>query len=191
MDSSRGGPLSTLILMLPLIVVPALVVMRPSEQDSGFSSNDLAASVDDEFGTDGEGLESMFGPESDFADSEAPQRSAEMGLLEMPLSDFESSPEETARDSRGSERTPNRASDSSTGRRIPDLSQWGVTRSIWFTPGNPDQIGFAAFVPFRNGRVRYRFAAIGTSDDEVVEDVIRQIKEWQPQSTGTPALKED
>lgn len=194
MDSSRGGPLSTLILMLPLIVVPALVVMRPSEQDSGFSSDDLAAGVDDVFAPDSDSMGSMFGDNADRSSDDAPQPAGEFDLREMPFDDFDS-PEMSSQAPAASELHAESAPlhDSrpapATGagsRRTPDLSRWGVTHSIWFAPGNNDQIGFAAFVPHGNGQVRYRFAAIGTSDRQVIEDVVRQIQEWQSPASSTP-----
>ena len=57
--------MSTLILMLPLIVVPALVVLRPSERNSGVSSHDLAASDtnSDDFLSDTDDFDSVFGKE--------------------------------------------------------------------------------------------------------------------------------
>lgn len=48
MDSSRSGLLSTLLMTLPLIVVPAVALLRPPGQ-AGISSVDLEASEDDEF----------------------------------------------------------------------------------------------------------------------------------------------
>ena len=50
MDSSRSGLLSTLIMTIPLIVVPALALLRPPAPDSGTSSTRLdASSSEDEF----------------------------------------------------------------------------------------------------------------------------------------------
>ena len=53
MDSSRSGLLSTLLMTLPLIVVPAVALLRPPGQ-AGVSTAPLDASEDDEF-------DSMFG----------------------------------------------------------------------------------------------------------------------------------
>jgi len=48
MDSSRSGLLSTLLMTLPLIVVPAVALLRPPGQ-AGISTAPLDASEDDEF----------------------------------------------------------------------------------------------------------------------------------------------
>ncbi len=48
MDSSRSGLLSTLIMTIPLIVVPALALLRPPAPDSGPSATRLDASSPDE-----------------------------------------------------------------------------------------------------------------------------------------------
>lgn len=188
MDSSRGGPLSTLILMLPLIVVPALVVLRPSEQDSGFASDDLAAVEGDDFFTEEDG----FGSGSANSDLGEPSferpRSAELELLDAPFPDFDDEPGSPVpnRDAlTAGGRRPAAASPSAPGvaqdpnrRRTPDLSRWGVTRSVWFTNGSTGEPEFAVFVPAKNN-VLYRFAASGASERRVVEDVVRQIEEWQ------------
>jgi hypothetical protein len=61
-----------------------------------------------------------------------------------------------------------------------NLSRWGVTQTVWFTPGDAGATGLAVFVPAptKNGRIRYRFEAIGDSDEQVVQDVVRQISDW-------------
>jgi len=204
MDSSRGGPLSTLILMLPLIVVPALVVLRPTEQDSGFSSDDLAAADhdDDHFLSDADDFDSVFGEEiqiheeNDHKSQHDHDHSATHDLLDGPLSDPESGdpessvsiddnsnpPRSSRQASRDSSPQPQRRTDTD---RTPDLSRLGVTKSMWFSPGDAGVTGFAAFVPAKSGRIRYRFAAMGASKEQVVQDVVRQIKNWQSSQTDS------
>lgn len=53
MDSSRSGLLSTLLMTLPLIVVPAIALLRPPGPISGVSTAALDASEDDDFGIPG------------------------------------------------------------------------------------------------------------------------------------------
>lgn len=48
MDSSRSGLFSTLIMTIPLIVVPAIALLRPAIQTSGISTNPLSASDDED-----------------------------------------------------------------------------------------------------------------------------------------------
>ncbi|MCA9057499.1 MAG: hypothetical protein KDA85_03335 [Planctomycetaceae bacterium] len=47
MESSRSGLLSTLIMTVPLIVVPAIALLRPSLPTAGVSTQGLDASTDD------------------------------------------------------------------------------------------------------------------------------------------------
>lgn len=48
MDSTRSGLLSTLIMTVPLIVVPAIALLRPAVPTSGISTNSLEASAESE-----------------------------------------------------------------------------------------------------------------------------------------------
>ena len=43
MDSSRGGPLTTFIMTLPLIVIPALALLRPADQEGSLLHSLLSA----------------------------------------------------------------------------------------------------------------------------------------------------
>ena len=190
MDSSRGGALSTLILMLPLVVVPALVVLRPSDRNSGVSSYDLAASDSDtnsnNFLSDTDDFDSVFGQEiqsKSFHEDGHPEID---DLLASPLADLDQM------DSRIHDANPVEPSPANRRNALPesplktrshgsfDLSRWGVTQTVWFTPGDAGATGLAVFVPapMKNGRIRYRFEAIGASDEQVVHDVIRQINDW-------------
>ena len=187
MDSTRGGPLTTLILMLPLIVVPALVVLRPPERDSGYGSGDLSAADRDRIPAGADEFDSMFGA------TVAPvhNQGAAIKLLDEPLSNREPVDDVASELHRGPQlyhehQEPPPISDSGLlSRRIPDLTRWGVTKSIWFTPGNSGAVGFAAFVPSQDGRIRYRFSAVGREDGEVIQDVVRQIEIWQSAQTVT------
>lgn len=64
MDSSRSGLLSTLIMTVPLIVVPAIALLRPPVPHPGLSTSDLEASADEDFfsGFDGIGAPSFDDP---------------------------------------------------------------------------------------------------------------------------------
>ena len=190
MDSSRGGPLSTLILMLPLIVVPALVVLRPPARDSGVSSKDLAASDadSDHFLSDADDFESVFGEENQSEsiheyEDDHPQIDdllhsplPDPGQMDSKIRDANQTEPSTA-DRRSIPPAPPRTMGS---HRSFDLTRWGVTQTVWFTPGDAGATGLAVFVPAptKNGRIRYRFEAIGDSDEQVVQDVVRQINDW-------------
>ena len=185
MDSAHSGPLTTLILVLPLIVVPALVMLRPPEQDSGFGNDDLSAADEDRLPPDSDDFDAMFGTAIPVDQKPA----SGIRLLDEPLSRSDDANSQTAG---GGDRrqtymeqperptVPAYRPDSP---RDPDLTRWGVTKSVWFVPGESGTVGFAAFVPTQDGRVRYRFAAIGTEEREVVQDVTRQIEIWQSNQT--------
>ena len=49
MDSSRSGLLSTLIMTIPLIVVPAIALLRPAAPNQGLATTALEASSGDDF----------------------------------------------------------------------------------------------------------------------------------------------
>ena len=181
--------MSTLILMLPLIVVPALVVLRPSERNSGVSSHDLAASDtnSDDFLSDTDDFDSVFGQEiqsKSFHEDGHPEIDdllasplADLDQMDSKVRDANQAEPSTANRRNAATPAPQRKTDSHGSF---DLSRWGVTQTVWFTPGNAGAIGLAVFVPasMKNGRIRYRFEAIGASDEQVVQDVVRQINDW-------------
>ncbi|MCH2210431.1 MAG: hypothetical protein MK110_03960 [Fuerstiella sp.] len=197
MDSSRGGPLSTLILMMPLIVVPALVLLRPPEKDTGFGNTDLGAAENHEFSGDPDDFESMFGDSTGLSSRHEQPAEFEVELLDASRSDV-GEVESTMEIPGLTRSTHNNPADSpatsevrSATRGLLNLSHLGVTRTVWFTPGEPGSVGFAAFVPTRNQSVQYRFASIGSSDRQVVADVVHQIEEWHSTHPDIPDRREN
>lgn len=69
MDSSRSGLLSTLIMTVPLIVVPAIALLRPPVPHPGISTGDLEASADDDFFSGFDGIDA-----SGFGDPTSPRK---------------------------------------------------------------------------------------------------------------------
>ena len=213
MDSSRGGPFANLLLILPLVIVPALAMLRPAERNSGLLNDDVAAAGDG-FPSDTDDFDAMFEdafddpPPGTRADETETHRHRRSGDETAEMSDDETLFEKIDRLPDRNDRSDRRVSehhdphhDSQHGRPAgrddagrdektadirrlprPNLSRYGATDSVWFRPGDEHgSIGFAAFVPGLSGDVRYRFSAIGTSQDAVVKDVIRQIQNWQRQ----------
>ena len=79
MDSSRSGLLSTILMTLPLIVVPAVALLRPPGSVNGVSTVDLDASEDEEFDTifdDMNGLVTSASEEEDQRNSESKTKSS-------------------------------------------------------------------------------------------------------------------
>ena len=67
---------------------------------------------------------------------------------------------------------------------IRELKQLGAARTMWFTPGNSEQIGFAAFFPDAHGQATYRFSAIAQSESQAIGQVLTQVREWLQSSQG-------
>jgi len=185
MDSSRSGPLSTLILLLPLIVVPAVAILRPAERDSGFVGDDLTAS-EDAFMSGPEHFDAIFGD----LDAE----SANLGSEEDHSStrDVPFAEDDSVEDliESGTRKHPKRAEthehaaprsrrQPAQAQKLPDLSHLGVTRSLRFQPGTKRGFGFVAFVRTEKESVSYRFSSIQETEEGAVDDVSQQIRVWR------------
>ena len=196
MESNRSSPLSTLIMMMPLVVVPALAILRPAEQDNGFANDDLAAAQGVDF--------FEFEPSSGSGDSfsrlldsaPAPSRlQSSINQLDAPLHDDWLGPSllddrsipSTAAGRRHEPAMPAAGSqqNSEVQLLLTDLKRFGVTRFVWFQPGRSSEVGFVAFVPSESGDVSYRFEAIAASQSDAVRGVIRDVREWHTQRTGS------
>ena len=193
MDSSRGGPLSNFILILPLIVVPALVMLRPADENRGLVSDDLSAA--DEFpefdagSTAEDEYARLFDEPLDRDPIPTTSASARTAAAPAALSRGSNEDRHSIGSSASgqSDQLPH-APDSADSRTklLQDLSHLGVTRTLWFTPGRSEHIGFAAFLPTQQGIVRYRFEAIAESESAAILDVTRQIKNWQRTRSHAP-----
>lgn len=70
MDSSRSGLLSTFLMTLPLIIVPAIALLRPPGQTSGISDTVAKSAEADEFGFPSEFSEGVQPEESSASSDE-------------------------------------------------------------------------------------------------------------------------
>lgn len=69
MESSRGGPLTTFIMMLPLIVVPTVAMLKPAGNPVGMVTDFLSASSEDEASAAGDpGEPGAFTDADEFSD---------------------------------------------------------------------------------------------------------------------------
>ena len=200
MDSSRSGPLTTFIMMLPLIVVPAIAMLRPIDTENGWvskllSASDGAKSPDSELDAPdpvnpADEFSAIFGDDSAIstvgnagASSEALFREA---AGESPSANF-SEEFQTASATAG-EQTPHASFgpisqtdatlNDSTARLIAQLMDMGVTRTLWFSPGD-QTVGFVAFFRADQGMLSYRFEAIADSRAAAIQDVMQQVSDWQ------------
>lgn len=200
MESSRGGPLTTFIMMLPLIVVPTIAMLRPAGSDGSLLSNLLSAapekestSTPDELadavfselpGDDFSSPAGEFSPGDEFADLEnqlfaeasgqddgfAPPRS-NTAAIGATISD-------SAGSGFGGVETGAGNSGAAVSQLLGRLKQMGVQRTLWFNPGD-GQFGFVAFFRAGNGIVSYRFEAIATSEPAAIINVMQQAQAWQ------------
>jgi len=204
MESNRSSPLSTLIMILPLIVVPGLAILRPAEHDNGFVSDDLNAAAQ---GMEFSEFEPTVGAGDSFSRlldsppsrprSAASRLDAPMARLDAPLAEDWRSPSETHgaatgrtapnRTAGGAITQPsNRLTDSASAAAphaalLENLRIAGATRTMWFRPGGTGDVGFIAFLPGDGNMVSYRFEAIASSESDAIRDVVRQVRRWQQQ----------
>lgn len=198
MDSPKGGPLTTFIMMLPLIVVPTIAMFKPADS-SGLVSSLLSAASgdraaesqpepagdDDVFAAADEEFEALFGessapPADQFGteDSSALLQEAVGNPSNEPFSsDFEPPPQSPAQLAPPAV-SQGQNTDAATQQLLNQLSQAGAARTLWFSPGE-STYGFAAFFTVGPGIVSYRFEAIAGSRAAAVQDVLRQFQTWQ------------
>lgn len=191
MESNRGGPLSTFIMTLPMIVVPAIAMLKPADNGAGLISGMLSASqnapaeesVDDapEFGSPAEDVTSMFFEEEAADPSELVGEPGAAG--DSLVDDFDTifGAEFDDPPTPGSQPpASNSMRGIDAGRLHAELQNMGVTKTLWFSPDS-QRSGFIAFFPARTGAgtVQYRFEAIAATRDEALKEVVKQAREWQ------------
>lgn len=194
MESSRGGPLSTFIMMLPLIVVPTIAMLKPVGQEGSMLSGLLSAASSEEDAHSAEEIaDAVFAEipsdagsefEPDFDDLTSGDE--EFELMNSRLfdeapgagseSNFTTPPQSSSRNS-GNSFAPS-SGNMSADQLMMSLQQMGSTNSIWFDPGD-GHFGFVAFFKTNNGIISYRFEAIADSQAAAIQDVILQARNWQ------------
>lgn len=203
MDSSRGGPLTTFIMMLPLIVVPAIAMLRPANQNGGLISEWLSAATG---GGDADNAPSDATEDPDidpfeqlFADSASPgggKPNADSEIAaggheidaalfaevtgESLAGQMERQPMSPATGGPSDDPEPglNSQVDSRTSALLAQLKQLGMIRTLWFSPGD-GQIGFVAFFLPGEGIVSYRFDAVAATHEAAVRAVMQQVQDWR------------
>lgn len=198
MESSRGGPLTTFIMMLPLIVVPTIAMLRPASQQGSLLSDLLSAaggggeqsgSTDSDPRTAPDPFDEMFEEEPDFSlNGETGAAAADLDealFAEVAgdrfSGDLTTGPGPPTRPqviqpSAGN--APGLSDDLQTRHLLEKLKQLGATRTMWFAPDG-ESAGFVAFFRAGRGIVTYRFEAVAASRAAAAEDVLRQALEWK------------
>jgi hypothetical protein len=205
MDSSRTGLLSTLLMTLPLIVVPAVALLRQPGGVPGISTSSLDAAVtsaDDDFG-DLAGLfdEEPSDAEPDQSNPSASTRNAQDvdGLFqEVPESepfDRRSKPADARERANGddsAEVDPDLRSDDShapageAAKIELQLTAEGALRTLWFDAGERTPVGLAVFFRGETDLVRIRFEAVGQNRDACARNVLQQFKQWRQEQEREP-----
>ena len=205
MESSRSGLLSTLLMTLPLIVVPAMALLRPPGQMPSVSTMPLEATDDsaeellDEFDiveseseprktrpdreTDGasEEFDELFdespsASNSRSADADRPLKRDSTEAFDKDLSNpFDL--EESSDDSLTEQQTPKTTGGAE--RIVEELNVNGALRTMWFEAGSRTPVGFAAFFRGQTELTRIRFEAVGQSREECARNVLNQVRQWQ------------
>jgi hypothetical protein len=205
MESSRSGLLSTLLMTLPLIVVPAIALLRPPGQMPSVSTTPLEATDDsaeellDEFDiveSESEPRKTRADRETDvaseefdelFAESPSVSNSrsadADRSLKRDSTEAFDkdlSNPfdlEESSDDSLTEQQTPKTTGGAE--RIVEELNVNGALRTMWFEAGSRTPVGFAAFFRGQTELTRIRFEAVGQSREECARNVLNQVRQWQ------------
>jgi hypothetical protein len=209
MESSRSGLLSTLLMTLPLIVVPAMALLRPPGRMPSVSTTPLEATdgsaeeLLDEFDiveseseprktrpdreTDGasEEFDELFeespsAGNSRSADADRPLKRDSTEAFDKDLSNpFDL--EESSDDSLTGPQTPKTAGGAE--RIVEELNVNGALRTMWFEAGSKTPVGFAAFFRGQTELTRIRFEAVGQSREECARNVLNQVRQWQAEQT--------
>lgn len=188
MESSRGGPLTTFIMMLPLIVVPTVAMLKPAG-DGGILSGLMKAATDR-----GEPAESNPDDMAEAiwdeiagtgtSDSDAPLNGGTFDELDAELfseavgdafSESPSDPFRTVSSASGRSASPVEANVEPL---LAQLRQMGMTNTLSFDPGD-GQSGFVAFFQAPDGRMTYRFESVAQSSPQAIADVLRQVRAWK------------
>lgn len=189
MESSRSGPLTTFIMMLPLIVVPTVAMLKPADLKEGWASLSLSASdqtvtsesANDapEFGAEVDDFEDfgMFGEESEPSTeagddgNDALFREVFDDPITADTADFAEPPAVGTSGALG-------VQNADIAPLMTQLQKMGATRTLWFTPGN-QMVGFVAFFEPDRGKTSYRFESIALSQAAAAQDVIQQVRIWE------------
>ena len=186
MESSRSGLLSTLLMTLPLIVVPAIALLRPPGQIPSVSTTPLEAADDsaeellDEFDI----VESDSEPRKSRSDRETDGASEEFDELfaESPsVSNSRSADADRPLKSDSTEAFDKDLSNPFDVEESSDdsLREQQTPKTMWIEAGSKTPVGFAAFFRGQTELTRIRFEAVGQSREECARNVLNQVRQWQ------------
>jgi|GEM_PF-1703271 hypothetical protein len=192
MDSSRNSLLSTLLMTLPLIVVPLIAMLRPPGPTGGISTAPMAAS-ETPWLNDFDGL---F--QEEFASENATDTPAESDPSWkinadpfLPGAASTAAPEATAPETTAPE-TPVLQPTAAAAEAEPApvdqiqlaeqrLRTLGASRVHWFEASAEKPFGLSVFFRGSDQIVQYGFMAAAPTRIEALTEVLDQVAEWQKQ----------
>lgn len=197
MDSSRNSLLSTLLMTLPLIVVPLIAMLRPPGPTGGISTAPMAAS-ETPWLNDFDGL---F--QEEFASENATDTPAESDPSWkinadpfLPGAASAAAPEATAPETTAPETTapetpvlrPTAAAAEAEPAPVDQiqlaeqrLRTLGASRVHWFEASAEKPFGLSVFFRGSDQIVQYGFMAAAPTRIEALTEVLDQVAEWQKQ----------
>ena len=197
MDSSRNSLLSTLLMTLPLIVVPLIAMLRPPGPTGGISTAPMAAS-ETPWLNDFDGL---F--QEEFASENATDTPAESDPSWkinadpfLPGAASAAAPEATAPEATAPETTapetpvlqPTAAAAEAEPAPVDQiqlaeqrLRTLGASRVHWFEASAEKPFGLSVFFRGSDQIVQYGFMAAAPTRIEALTEVLDQVAEWQKQ----------
>ena len=210
MESSRSGLLSTLLMTLPLIVVPAIALLRPPGQIASVSTTPLEATDDseeellEEFdlvesdsvprksratqGSDsaGDEFEELFAEPASEGDSDSAVIGRSKKANKNEALDKELSNPFDLEESLDTPRVEEQTAETTGGadRIVEELNVQGALRTMWFEAGPKTPVGFAAFFRGQTELTRIRFEAVGQSREECARNVLNQVRQWQAEQAA-------
>jgi hypothetical protein len=205
MESSRSGLLSTLLMTLPLIVVPAIALLRPPGQTASVSTTPLEATDDSEeelleefdlVGSDsgprkgratqesdnaGDEFEELFAEPSSEGTSDSANVDRSKKAVQAEALDKEQSNPFDLEESPDTPPAVEQSTETTGGadRIVNELNVQGALRTMWFEAGPKTPVGFAVFFRGQTELTRIRFEAVGQSREECAKNVLNQVQQWQ------------
>jgi hypothetical protein len=207
MESSRSSLLSTLLMTLPLIVVPAIALLRPPGQSAGISTSALDAdenpadSFMDEFEdlgrpssnsgkqtktrdsvSDDAEFDGLFEEDSDVDSRPQTPRGRKSqphsGSVEHP-DPFNPFDEPLNEPARETPEVHEEPETHSAEKIVEQLNMQGALRTMWFEAGAKSPVGLAVFFRGQTDLVRIRFEAVGQTREDCAKSVLNQVTEWK------------
>lgn len=192
MDSSRNSLLSTLLMTLPLIVVPLIAMLRPPGPTGGISTAPMAAS-EAPWLNDFDGL---F--KEEFASENATDTPAESDPSWninadpfLPGAASAAAPEATAPETTAPEAPVLRPTAAAAEAEPAPVDQiqlaeqrlkaLGASRVHWFEASAEKPFGLSVFFRGSDQIVQYGFIAAAPTRIEALTEVLDQVAEWQKQ----------